>query len=110
LHRLLRGRQCWLWQRREQRNYGYYSGYDYNEDYRSHHTPGILGGAQFGCNHQMSAWLVGADGDFSFAAMKGDSKLCGYYQSTKLDWIATAAARISYEFDNSLIYLKGGGA
>jgi len=110
LHWLSRWRQCWLWQRREQRNKRYYSGYDYNEDYSSHRTPGILGGAQFGCNGQISASLVGAEGDFSFAAMKGDRKLYGYYQSTKLDWIATAAARIGYAFDNSLIHLKGGGA
>jgi len=58
----------------------------------------------------MSPWLVGAKGDFSFAATKGDRKLSGYYQSTKLDWITAAAARIGYAFVNSLIYVKGGGA
>jgi outer membrane immunogenic protein len=42
--------------------------------------------------------------------MKGDHDLDSYFQSTKLDWIATAAAHIGYAFNNSLIYVKGGGA
>ncbi len=94
----------------EQWNYGYYAGTDYNQDYGSHRTSGVLGGGQFGCDYQMGVWVVGAEGDFSFTGAKGDHAYSSYFQNTKLDWIATATARIGYAFDNSLIYVKGGAA
>jgi outer membrane immunogenic protein len=94
----------------EQWTYGYYAGTDYNLDYGSHSTKGALGGGQVGCNYQMGMWVVGLEGEFDAAGMKGNHEYVDYFQSTKLNWIATAALRFGYAMNNSLFYVKGGGA
>lgn len=94
---------------REQWDYGYYDGTDYNLDYGSHTTKGILGGGQIGCNYQTGAWVLGLEGDFSWTGMDGSHVYDGdYFHSTKLDWIATLTGRLGYAFGQSLLYVKGG--
>lgn len=97
----------------EQWNYGYYAGTDYNEDYGSHNTKGVLGGAAVGCNYQTGPWVYGLEGDFNWTNMSGhnpDPIYLAYHQSTKLDWISTVTGRLGYAIDKSLFYFKGGVA
>jgi outer membrane immunogenic protein len=94
----------------EQWNYGYYAGVDYNLDYGHHQSGGALGGAQFGCNYQMGMWVVGLEGEFDFTNMTGNHVFGSYYQSTNMNWIATATGRLGYVVGPSLFYVKGGAA
>jgi outer membrane immunogenic protein len=97
----------------EQWNYGYYGGTDFNTDYGSHTTSGVLAGGQVGCNYQTGIWVFGLEGDFSWTDAKGnhdDPFGSGYHHSTNLDWVATATARLGIAFDRSLLYVKGGAA
>ena len=73
---------------------------------------GWLGGFQVGYNYQLGAFVLGAEGDFSFADVKwteddpfgnGNSNA-----SLKSDYFATVAARVGYAFDRFLVYGKGG--
>lgn len=79
-------------------------------------TSGFLGGGQVGCNYQASRnFVVGVEGDFSFADIKGSAAvptnlLVSLIARARTDWLATATARAGYSFDRSLIYVKGGGA
>lgn len=73
---------------------------------------GWLGGFQVGYNYQLGAFVLGAEGDFSFADVKwteddpfgnGNSNA-----SLKSDYFATVAARVGYAFGRFLVYGKGG--
>lgn len=98
---------------REQWNYGYYAGTDFNQDYGSHGTNGALGGGQLGCNYQMNALVLGIEGTFSWTGMSGnhdDPYGSGYHHSTAMNWVGTIAGRFGVAFDRSLIYGKAGVA
>lgn len=72
---------------------------------------GWLGGVQLGYNYQLGAFVLGAEGDFSFADVKWTEDGwagAGSTASLKSDYYATAAARIGYAFDRFLVYGKGG--
>ncbi len=56
----------------EQWNYGYYGGTEFNTDYGSHTTSGVLAGGQVGCNYQTGIWVFGLEGDFSWTDAKGN--------------------------------------
>ena len=79
----------------------------------SHTATGWLGGLQAGANYQFSNWVVGLEGQYSWADLKGDHiSLVDAADTlgTKVRRIATFAARFGYAFDRTLIYAKGGGA
>ncbi|MEZ5787727.1 MAG: outer membrane beta-barrel protein [Xanthobacteraceae bacterium] len=88
---------------------------------------GWLGGGQVGYNYQVGPYVLGVEGDLGATNIAG-SETCGganglnafgvpggfspFFMTCKseLDWIATAAARIGYNWDRTLIYLKAGAA
>lgn len=77
---------------------------------------GILGGVQGGYNYQMGWLVLGIEGEFSGADIKGDTNGSGpgctacFNFSSKTDWLATVTGRIGGTFDNALFYFKGGVA
>ena len=77
---------------------------------------GGLGGGQLGFNYQVANWVLGVEGDYSWADIKGDetsfSPLIATHtiSNSKLTWLATATGRIGYAWNNWLPYVKGGAA
>jgi outer membrane immunogenic protein len=99
-------------------------------DLGSHNATGPLGGIQGGYNWQMGRLVLGVEGQYSFANLKGDHENTnpfafdngvGLIQTgavvrrffTKVDDIATIAGRIGFAsdpIDRTLFYAKGGAA
>jgi outer membrane immunogenic protein len=77
-------------------------------------TRGGLVGGQVGCDYQFAGnWVVGLEGDFLWADIKGtvnDPFFAGKNFASKTDWITSGTGRIGYSFDRVLVYGKGGGA
>jgi outer membrane immunogenic protein len=79
---------------------------------------GFLGGVQAGFNWQFHpTWLIGIEGDFSWAGIKGSSADTSTvddrfisYPSSKFDQLATVAARLGFVAGDWLFYAKGGWA
>lgn len=74
---------------------------------------GWLGGLQIGYNYQIGSFVIGAEGDYSWANVKKtvDSPLgTGGSATLKNDYFATAALRLGYAMDRWMIYGKGGAA
>jgi len=82
----------------------------------SHTINGFLGGGQVGWNWQVNPWLVfGFEGQFSGADIKGDAPCVGiafnlFNCHTKVNWVASAAGRLGFAYNQTLFYVKGGGA
>ncbi len=79
-------------------------------------TSGFLGGGQIGCDYQFAPnWVIGIEGDFSGADIKG-SGVDPFFPTTgktfhaKTDWLATATGWVGWAWDRLLIYIKGGAA
>jgi len=73
---------------------------------------GQIYGGQVGYNYQSGAWVVGAEGDFSFGQINGLAR-CGnavFFCTTKIDNLGTLTARLGYATGNFLFYGKAGGA
>ncbi len=91
---------------------------------------GAIGGIQAGYNYQINKWVLGVEGDIGATNLRG-SRTCGfgtgidpatqflipgafspafYTCESKMDWIATATARVGYTWDRTLLYVKGGAA
>ena len=75
---------------------------------------GWLAGAQLGYNYQIGSFVLGVEGEYSWADVKieqddpfgtGAGKA-----SLKNDYFATAALRLGYAFDRWLLFAKGGVA
>ena len=92
------------------------------------HIGGFLFGADIGYNYQIGRYVLGVEADVAGTDTKGGTA-CGpltitpvgpfflapgpMFQMTcnaKIDWIATAAARVGFTWDRALFYVKGGGA
>jgi outer membrane immunogenic protein len=72
---------------------------------------GMIYGGQLGFNYQLGSWVFGIEGEFSAADIKESQGVVGLLSSEiKVDQIYTAAARVGYAFDRTLIYGKFGGA
>ncbi len=75
---------------------------------------GFLGGGQVGCNYQFAPnWLVGVEGSFSGADIKGDVVdpfNTGKTFHAKTDWLASVTGRLGWTWDRWMIYGKGGVA
>ncbi|TPM16337.1 outer membrane protein [Mesorhizobium sp. B2-3-5] len=83
---------------------------------------GLVGGVTAGYNYQFQpSWVVGAEADVSYSAVKGsfgpgnigqpDGSSWGCFPGacdTKVHWYGTARARVGYAIDNLLIYGTGG--
>jgi outer membrane immunogenic protein len=95
----------------------------------SHNATGPLGGVQFGYNWQFGHWVLGVEGQYSFAKLNGDhqNNVVGTDAfgpavftfnsvdrlSSKVDGIGTIAGRIGFaseSMDRTLFFVKGGAA
>jgi outer membrane immunogenic protein len=104
------------------------------QDMGSHNATGLLGGIQGGYNWQFAHWVLGIEGQYSFADLSGDHQSTSTGGSsvntgvgstfsvtantvtglaTRIDGIGTIAGRIGYAsdpIDRTMIYVKGGAA
>jgi outer membrane immunogenic protein len=76
---------------------------------------GVVGGFYGGYNYQINHFLVGIDGDFSFATLTGtgtDTATDGdiAHPSHSMKWISTATGRLGYANNNWMWFAKGGAA
>ena len=71
---------------------------------------GWLGGATVGFNYQAGRFVIGAEGDFAWANVKYDTPLFAGTLTLKNDYFITAAVRLGYAFDRTLVYGKVGAA
>lgn len=72
---------------------------------------GFVGGAQVGGNIQFNMLVLGVEGDFAWAGLKGrgiDS--IGNTINTNVSWTSTVTGRAGVAFDRVLLYGKGGVA
>jgi opacity protein-like surface antigen len=76
---------------------------------------GIVGGT-VGCNlFQSKNWVLGAEGDFSWANIKGSTQDLPPFDTnavnkTSQSWLNTDRIRIGYGLNNTLIFVTGGVA
>ena len=76
---------------------------------------GFVGGGQIGCDYQFAgSWVVGIQGMFDGADLKGDifdSVDSNLDLTTRIDWFATVTGRLGYALiPTGLLYVKGGVA
>jgi outer membrane immunogenic protein len=83
-----------------------------------------IGGPYAGCNYQFaSSWVVGVEGDFSWASLGGTATgpnllangapagAGGLTWTDKTDWVASVRGRVGYAYvPNFLVYGTGGAA
>jgi len=77
-----------------------------------HRISGGVAGGQAGCDYQFGRWVVGLQGAYDWANLKGThlSPFLDYF-NTSVPWYATATARFGYTFTpNLLLYVNGGAA
>jgi len=76
---------------------------------------GVLGGVTIGYNYQFGRWVAGLEGDFSGSDVKGDFNGVApgpvtVHLGARLNWLATARARLGYTVGPALVYATGGAA
>jgi len=80
---------------------------------------GFLGGGQIGCDYQFAPnWVLGIEGDFAWADLKGDAVdpfFSGKHGNpitfhARTDWITDVTGRFGYAWDRWMLYGKGGVA
>ena len=80
---------------------------------------GFLGGFDAGYNYQVGQFVLGAEGDFNFTRIKGESVTNSIlfptagvtiYDYGKTDWYGTLTGRAGVALDAALLYAKGGAA
>ena len=70
---------------------------------------GVIGGAQVGYNYQVYGWVVGIEGAFTGMGLSGSGNdAVGFTYRIQTDWTATVAGRLGYEYEQRLVYVKGG--
>ena len=70
-------------------------------------------GGQVGCNYQVSTWVFGVQGDYSWTNAEGtavDQAFADLTDRSKIDSVASVTGRIGYALDRWLSYVKAGGA
>lgn len=71
----------------------------------------FIGGGQLGFNYQVGQWVLGIEGDISWADLGSNHNYYApYYYGTSIDWFGTLTGKLGYAWDNWLLYVKGGGA
>jgi outer membrane immunogenic protein len=72
---------------------------------------GFVAGGQIGANYQWNVLVLGVEGDFNWAGLKGNGgDFLGDTISTDTQWTSTVAGRVGAAFNRLLIYGKGGAA
>jgi len=75
---------------------------------------GVLAGGQVGVNYQAGAWVVGVEGDLSWADADSSATIPTLVPGTSLNttintnFLATLAGRLGYAWNAVLLYGKGG--
>jgi outer membrane immunogenic protein len=77
---------------------------------------GPLGGFYGGANYQFNQFVIGIDGDYTWANLVGtgrdvstvDAHIATH--SDNVEWLATVTGRVGYAVNNWLLFAKGGGA
>ena len=78
----------------------------------SYDFTGAVGGGRIGYNWQVSPnWVFGLEGDGEATSVR-DSGIgsLGFFHETRLNWLASARARLGYAAGNTLLYVTGGAA
>lgn len=81
----------------------------------SQSVDGVLGGGQLGYNFQMTNWLfgielTGAGLDYDETTLNTNPGDTNEFVTSEINWLASAAARLGWTWNDSLVYLKGGYA
>jgi outer membrane immunogenic protein len=80
----------------------------------SHDANGALGGVYLGYQHDMSDMVLGVERSFSFANLEDEMfsavNPADVSYETEIDMIATATARIGFQFDNLMPFARAGYA
>jgi outer membrane immunogenic protein len=83
----------------------------------THTADGFLGGGQVGFNYQINQFVLGVEGDISWANLNGNSTAvfglaAPVTQSfnSEVDWTSTLTGRLGIAIDRWLVYGKGGVA
>jgi outer membrane immunogenic protein len=86
--------------------------YDVARTTTSHQVTGGFGGFQAGYNYQISSFVLGIEGDYSFANVNGSSPCPNpaYTCYSKVQEIADITGRIGFAWNRVLFYAKGGEA
>ena len=76
---------------------------------------GVLGGVQLGYNHQFTNWLFGIEVtgsglDFDDTQLNPFPGGTEEFVTAEVEWLFTAAARLGWTWQDSLLYVKGGYA
>ncbi len=76
---------------------------------------GLVAGGQIGCDYQINAWVLGIEGQLSWANLKGKShRVPGpgtqFISTGEIDGLATVTGRVGYAFERVLPYVKAGFA
>ena len=76
---------------------------------------GFLGGAYGGFNYQINQFVIGIDGDYSWASLSGSNSTIsptGFTdrENDTVKWLATVTGRLGYAVNNWLFFGKGGWA
>jgi outer membrane immunogenic protein len=86
-------------------------------EYGNYRPDGILGGGQIGINYQIDRLVLGIEGEYSAADIKGsESRVVAFtgpfpwVTANRLESIAAVTGKIGYAFDSWLPYFKGGAA
>lgn len=76
----------------------------------SHNINGFLAGGTVGYNYQMGNFVLGVEGDISWADIKGTGPcLVAFNCTTKVNWMADVTGRIGVlATERLLVYAKGG--
>jgi len=78
---------------------------------RTGDTSGGLAGGQLGCNYQMGALVLGAEGSLAWAGLSGSTIIDPLETGhTRSNWLGSVTGRAGIAMDHTLIYIKGGGA
>lgn len=85
----------------------------------SYDRSSVLGGGQFGCNWQVTNWVLGIETDFDGSSLNGrgtsNTAVPGFFPLTsavtqKLDWIGTTRGRLGVAAGNNVLLYGTAGA
>jgi outer membrane immunogenic protein len=99
---------------------GIWANTDWNDsvlgDFGSNTGSGALGGAQIGCNYQVSNWVFGIQGDYDWTSINNNVAnpifpvAFGITDQSHIKSLASVTGRVGYAWDRFLGYVKAGGA
>jgi outer membrane immunogenic protein len=72
---------------------------------------GAVGGGHIGYNWQAQNWVFGFEGDAEGTSVSNSGVgSLGFFHETRLNWLASARARLGYAAGSTLLYVTGGAA